>query len=329
MGWLNDLWATKAKTWTYAPLNPANVPGNATPTTVEKETVYLQIRLKSLHIRDVRRGVSKFYGTVHSWASVAHRSGTNAEFSALTTPGGLKDVDTKNLDKVIGVDFPLLGPVPYRGAGLALQVGLFSITSENLAGPFLGVLDTLSQLSGVAFVTTAQAFAKPLLQGINALTRKTGDAELEIGLSMQTSTPQTGYYAVIRAPLGSIDVRQLTVAPTNFSLLDARGSPLQDPYMVLEVSVSDTRDDWFMIPEIQKPYAELREAVRGGNFEEVKKALVAFERAAWTSDDLLIKDAKTLSANVRKETTDLFPDTTTSGEKKQELKELRDMGLYS
>jgi hypothetical protein len=330
MGWWKALWVKRAETWTYEPLVAANVPGAAPSETITPDSAYVQVRLKSMHIRDVRRGLSRFYGTVHSFASIPHRGGKPAEFHALTTPGALRDVDAKNIDRVIGVDFPLLGPVPYRGGEFALQVGLFSIKSENLAEPFLDLLGTLSTLGGVAFVGTAQAFAKPLTQGIDLLTGGADDTVLEIGLSAQTRQPQTGYYAVIRVPSGTLDVQKLRVNGSSFALLDERGNPVsQYPYMVLAITASLTRDDWFLLPELQKPYAELQASVRAGKPDEVKIALIAFERTVLTSDDLLLKDAKTLAAKVRKETEDLFPVAPTRADSGRELKPLKEIDVFA
>jgi hypothetical protein len=307
MSWWRDVWIQRAGTWFFAPLPAANSPAKTEPREIAPNTAYVQVRLKSMHVTDVRRGLARFYGTVHSFAAVAHRGGEEARFNTVTTPAALRDVDAKHLDRLIVIDQPLLGPVPFRGGELTLQVGLFSIQSQALVGPFLEILGTLSKLSGVSFVSAALPFAEPLVQGINLLTGGADGSVLEIGISMQTRKPRTGYYVVLRAPRDEVDVQTLGVSDGDFVLTRAGRAITDQPYMVLEIGADAVRDDWFRIPELQKPYAELKQAVRDGKPKVVEEVLTVFEHAAITSDDLLVEDARRLARLVRQDMEAAFP----------------------
>ena len=307
MGWWRDIWVRRAETWTFALLSPEQSPGGATIQPIPADAKYLQIRLKSMHVVDVRRGLSRFYGTVHSHASVPHRSGDNAEFNVLTTPSVLKDAEAGHLDRVILIDQPLLGPVPYRGGELELEVGLFSIKSQDLAGPYLDLLSDLSGLAGVSFVSAAKPFAEPLIRGINLLTGGAEDTVLEVGLAIKTRAPCTGYQIVVRAPRGSIDPSALQVSDGDFVLTSRDGVDVtRYPYMILEITAEEQRADWFSIPELQKPYKELNTAIRENRVAAVEEALITFERTALTCDDLLFSDAVRLKSIIRSQVESIF-----------------------
>ena len=69
------------------------------------------------------------------------------------------------------LDQRLLGPVPYVGGDIQAEVGLFSVASGDLTGPYLKLLDLLSQAATVSFIGLALPFVEPIKQGINALRR--------------------------------------------------------------------------------------------------------------------------------------------------------------
>ena len=174
--------------------------------------------VKSARIVNVRQGLTKFYGVVNSSMAVPHLSGASAEFNVITTPAFLKNVDAAHIDRVIQLDQRLLGPIPYRGGQLTLEIGLFSIKAVDLAAPYLEVLETMSKQAGVAFINAALPFAEPLKTGINLLVGGGDSSPLEIGVAASAWTPETGYFVVMRAPKGSVPVKDLRVDPGGLSL---------------------------------------------------------------------------------------------------------------
>src|SRR5215468_55481 len=161
MGFWNDLWRTKSKNYLAKYIN-------AGPS-VQAGQEYLTIDLEALHIVNVRKGLTKFYGAVHSNIGIPYLSGEMREFQFLSTPPELGEADAKNLDRVIPGPFRLLDGVPYRGGKIDLEVGLFSIVAADLAGPYLNLLGDLSQKAGVAFVSAAIPFVDVLHSGFKAI----------------------------------------------------------------------------------------------------------------------------------------------------------------
>ncbi len=330
MGWWSSIFTTRVKDWTYSPLEPQQVPGNVSRERVAPDTCYLSVFLQSLRVVDVRRGLTRFYGAVHSHISLPHLSGKTAEFNVLTTPSKLKDVDAKRVDQVIQIGQRLLGPVPYRGGDLEMEVGLFSIKSADLAAPFLSVLEKMSSLAGVSYINAALPFAEPLKEGINLLTGGEDDSVLEIGVAVNNPSPETGYYLVMRAPKGTINVNDIRVDGSDYRLVDRNAQPFGDyPYMILQVVASRTRDDWFKIPELSKPYQALKDDVRKGDYGATKESLVAFKRTVLTCDDLLAVDARNLVTKVETEVRAVMSITQTAKGRRRSIPDLGQIPLYS
>jgi hypothetical protein len=328
MGWLAKNFSSKTKDWLFAPLS-----AEQTPTVIEVKKLnaneeYLNVILKSMRIVNIRKGLSTFYATVHSHIEVDYLTGKSACFNYVTTPGNLEKLDATHLDRVINLNRRLLGPIPYRGGDVKMEVGLFSIKEADLAAPFINLLSSMSSLGGVSFINTAMPYVEPLEKGIELLTGSANDTILEIGIDTEfINVINTGYYIVIRAEKNSINVADLRIDQNDFKLVDKNGNPISDyPYMVFEISSVKNRDDWYDIPEISTSYNKLREEVRKGNTKEVTDALTAFRLIVYTSPDLLFRDGKIVYDKVDAEIKEIFVATPTSN-REFELKELKEFSL--
>lgn len=294
MAWWSNLWRTRAQDWVFAWLEGKNVPDGAMSGVVESEKRYLSVFLKSAHITDVRKGLTKFYGTVHSHIRLAHRSEGTAEFNVVTTPSDLKDVDARAIDRIIQFNKRLLGPVPYAGGDLELEVGLFSIPSGDLVAPYLELVESMSDTAGVAYVSAALPLAGAIVQGVKLLATGGSSADLEIGLATTLQEPRLGYCAAVRAPKHALSPKELRVDPADFRLLSAKGPVTEYPYIVLEIRADARRDDWFKIPELATASQRIQREYRDGRPAAVADALVMFKRIALTCNDLIDDDARNL-----------------------------------
>jgi len=307
MGWLANIFKSKTKDWFYSQLPVENTPDNLEVRILNPNEEYLSIILKSMRIVNVRKGLSKFYATVYSHIEVAHLAGKPASFNYVTTPDNLEKLDGARIDRVVNLNRRLLGPVPYRGADVKMEVGLFSIKEADLAAPFINLLSGMSSLGGVSFISTALPYVKPLEDGIALLTGSSDDTILEIGLNTELDKVSTGYFVVIRANKNDIDADNLIIDKRDFRLVSKNGSAIENyPYMVFEISAAKFRDDWFNIPEVSLSYNKLREQVQKGNYNDASDALKAFKRIVYTSPDLLLKDAKSIYEKVEMDINDVL-----------------------
>src|SRR5262249_565077 len=122
--WKNS-WIEKSKHWPFKPFQQGKP-------FITENPVYISACLRSMRLVNVRQGGKRFYGVIHSYISVPQRSGTKAELYVITTPNQLKNQDAKGLNKVLTQSQQLLGPIPYYGGNIEVEIGLFSIKSGPL-----------------------------------------------------------------------------------------------------------------------------------------------------------------------------------------------------
>jgi hypothetical protein len=334
MAWWTPQWRTAAEDWTFVRLPDDGQSGGAQSPQAEAETDYLNVFLKSARVVDARIGFTTFYGAVHSFITLEHRSGGKAQFNVITAPSGLKNLDARGIDRVVQLNQRLLGPVPYAGGDLTMEIGLFSIASSNLAAPYLQLLESLSKTAGVSYISAALPFAGPILEGMRLLTQSDRDAMLEVGIATQQQPPALGHFAIVRAPKGRLEVARLRIDPSDFRLL-LNGEPLRDyPYMVVEITAGPTRSDWFTIPEITAAYRRVQDEYRAGRPNGVADAIAAFRRTAISCNDLQDTDARKLADNVAAKFRDIGPpqESTRGGVSRATdvaLPDLKDIGLFS
>ena len=74
----------------------------------------------------------------------------------------LPDLSTDNLDRVIGLNYPMTPLVPFNGGTVSLSAGLLAIAGKNDVKSFLKVLGDFSNLLMVPQLSAALTIATPL-----------------------------------------------------------------------------------------------------------------------------------------------------------------------
>lgn len=321
--WQNIL---RDKASDYAFASVAQGPDGVEHTPIQKNSGYISVLLRSTRIVDIRKGWSKFYPLIHSYISIPHLDGQIAEFQVVTSPSKLAELDSNRLDRVISLNHRLLGPTPYRGGDLKLEIGLFSVKSSDLAKPFLGVLEDMASAAGVSFVSVAMPFIGPLKKGVELL-MGSSELSLEIGLATIFNKPETGYFAAMRAPREEVSATEFKIAE-DFRLTQGSNQAVRDyPYFVFSIDISERRDDWFLIPDIASLYKELMGAVRKDKRGEANEVFSVFRRTVLTSPDLLQNDARKLVREVEDKVAEALPTVMTSTST-HEIPPLREIRLF-
>ena len=215
----------------------------------------------------------------------------------------------------------LLGPTPYVGGDLDVEVGLFSIAAADLLGPYLGVLEDLAKVAGGAFVQAAQPFVAPVTRGLRLLLGEGDPKALEIGLSKTWAQPVTGLFAVARIPAGA---QALSYDP-QLRMLTLAGQPVREPHMVLSVEATEARPDWQQIPELLTAYGDIKREALRQDMVRTEEALAAFRVRARFSPDLIGADADGIVAAVQREIDAAFGAVQTSAKSLSEVR-VRDFG---
>jgi hypothetical protein len=265
------------------------------PADVIKDQDYVSIIVKSARIDHVRRWTSKFYGCVQSRAHYLHVDRGDVEYQTVVVPALMKELDPKNLDRVIQIDKPILGPVPYVG-GLSLELGLFSVKSTDLAGPYIDLLTSLAQQASVGFISAAMPFVEPFRKGADLLFGNTNQSELEIGYDKTWTNLETGHWVLMLAAKCSVNVALLKVDSNDGRLIDSSGNPLKGyPYIVFEVARSNRRDDWMRIPELKAGWDAIAKAAKAEQLDDAEQLLRQFALTCRWSPDLVPADQKRLA----------------------------------
>ncbi|GGE99003.1 hypothetical protein GCM10011611_00670 [Aliidongia dinghuensis] len=270
----------------------------AQPLTLERDKHYVQVRLKSLRIVNSRIAWKKYYGCIHTNATLADSRTGEAQFQSISTPSKLAGPDPKHADRILLKDVPVLGPVPYRGGNMTVEIGLFAVQSSDLAEPFLDVLMTMSKAAGVSFVTAAAPFVEPLKKGAERLLGLENHSTLAVGLAHGFSPVETGYYLVTDAPSHLVDGSSLRF-DESFRLQFEKNDKLADyPYFVFSIEAETRRADWASIPDLRSAHDSLRALLHDPKTTSAKaeEAYTFFKRLALTSPDLVGADADTLVA---------------------------------
>lgn len=253
MGIWKDMWHTEAESWTFGHIGPV--------TEVVAHRKYLSIMLRQLRIVDARVGFSRFYGAVEFYGCLPGLSGTLSEFASVTSPSKLRDISKKDLGNFVFNNQRLLGPVPYVGGDLELEVGLFAIKSQDLLMPYLELLSELSDITSLAF-PVATPYIPVIKKGASALMRPEGSSSLEIGASVTFNPVQVGTYFAVRIDSRSCGPSKFGI-DSSFYLLDDQGKRINDaPYLIFSVDELPVRDDWHQIPAISASYNQLMDVVR-------------------------------------------------------------------
>jgi len=321
MGIWTDLWRTEAKGWAFGYIG--------SPAEIDAGKRYVSVMLRQLRIVNERVGFSRFYGAVEFFGRVPHMSGTPVEFASVTSPGKLRDISKKDLGNFVVGTQRLLGPVPYVGGDLEIEIGLFTIKSQDLLTPYLELLGELSTSAGVAFVSVAAPYISAIKKGAAALIQPEGSSSLEIGASITFSPVREGTFFAARIDSAGRDLSKFSV-DGNDRLLDEQGNHLADvPYLVFSVTQAGVRHDWYQIPAISAAYNKLMNAIREQNSpKEVSSYLEHFRRVVLTDPDILEDHGPQIVEGVGKKVAAAQKGTETSrGEEGPTLPPLREVQL--
>lgn len=297
MDWFRRIMAEKAQDLLMVPLGEQH--GAPARRSIEADSDYVTIRVKTARIVDVRRWTSTFYGCIHSRANLLHEASGHIEHQTVLAPSLLKELDPANLDRVAQIDKVVLGPFPYRGR-LDLTVGLFSVKSGDLAAPYIDLLTTLAATAGVAYLAAAKPFIEPLQKGADLLFGNNNASELEVGYDRDFITLEAGYYLAMRAPKNDVPLDQLRIDLNDFRLVDVQGRSFGAfPYFVFSIEASRQRPDWMLIPELRATWDALKQAFVAGQQPETQQLMGQFERQCRISPDLVPSDARRLADRAR------------------------------
>lgn len=274
-------------------------------TAICADEAYIELFIESLRIDQTRSFATRFHGVVYSFATLAKLGEGQAEFAALTKPDKLTELDQGSIDRVLTISKKMLGPVPWRGGNLELQLGLFSIKAGNVLTPLLDFVTKVSETAGIAFVGAVKPFVPLISEGMDLIARQAEGTKLVVGCDIALQLTTTATCAIIAKQKHEIDPAALSLDASDGKLL-LNGAPLQAAYCVFSIRATDRKPDFGEIPDLKESYAEFRKAVNAGQEADAREACNTFCRHALTSSDLITRDARRLGEQARQLLADAF-----------------------
>lgn len=272
---------------------------------IAPDEAYVELFIDSLRIDKARAFATRFHGVVYTFASLAKLGQESASFASVTKPDKLTELDKDSVDRVIPIAKKMMGPVPWRGGSLELQLGLFSVKSGNVLTPVLNFVTKVSDAAGIALIGAAKPFLPLIEEGMDLIAGQADDTRLLVGVDTALQLDGTLTCAIVAKPKHEIDAAALSIDPADGKLL-LNGAPLNAAYCVFSIRATDRKPDFGEIPELKDSYAEFRRLVVAGKEQDAREACNTFCRLAVTSPDLISRDASRLAALVRQMLADAF-----------------------
>ena len=307
MSWFSDLidWITRTRTVDFLLTPPLHGPTAVAPIA---PNTYLRVRVASLRLPNTREHIfNTLYGVVHAFGTVNRFGTAPAKFVSATLPNELAGVAPHSLGNIVSVNRVVIGPTPYIGGDFELQIGLFSVVDENLAGPFVDTLTGISKQIGTGFAAAAAPYIDVLQMGMQAFSKASGSVTLEVGLDDTLPAPQTGTYALVAADKGEFDKSKFTLDPSDMKLLYNGDAYTDKPYFVFTIESLTQRPDWGSIPELSTAYAAITRAIGARDEKTARDALGGFRVIALTNGELIQTDANRIVLIVQQLVDAAFP----------------------
>lgn len=138
----------------------------------------------------------------------------------------------------------------------------------------------------------------PLRKGFDLLFGTTKQSALEIGVQSKWSTPETGTWLLMRAPVDEVKVDALAVEADG--RLTSRDKSIgKFPYVVLQIEALPKCDDWMTIPELRDAWKAIGDAQRARDADKTVKMMEQFYITLQWSPDLIPDDVTRLYAKAQ------------------------------
>jgi hypothetical protein len=273
---------------------------------------YFRLWLSEMYLKKNFKWFSTWYPAVHSLVHFQY-DGKMVEVPMIAGSLNLQDVNEKNLDKALRLNYQMTTLMPFSGNVVEMTAGLLAMQGDNylnqcikVIGDFAGLL-ALPQLSTVMNVVTM--VANEVDQLIDA-----GNGQLHLGLH-DTFTGKgggsgnelrAGYLAVILATAKQVKPDDLWVEDGRLrSGPDKKNTTAFTgyTYMLFRIENREERDDWDALSTIQEPFRKAIEALREGKkgTERAESFLRTAITAALVSPDLTKADRSRVATAMKEE----------------------------
>jgi hypothetical protein len=233
------------------------------PVTLKAGQHYFRLVLSEMSLRRDRAWFASWYPAVHSLVKCIFGD-RKVEIPYIAGGLTLPDITPNNLDRVVQMNHPLTGLMPFNGGDVELSAGLFALKGEDYLDDLLKILGDFAQKLTLPQISAALDIAGPLAHGVEELLGAR-DKTLHLGLHQLftsggggSSNLEAGYFAIILAEERDIDKKHLWIVDGRLRLgtnLD-ESQPLSGyAYMLFRIECHEERDDWQELNSIREPFS--------------------------------------------------------------------------
>ncbi len=273
---------------------------------IENDQAYFVLRMKEMYLQHTRILWRKYYPMLRSYVKYASK-----EELSVTGPGQLKELGETNPDRVLNLNHPLAGPIPYKGDDVTVVAGLYAVPGQDATKALIDTVGQLAALGGVALGQALQVtnIVKSAVEGIVNM----GETTLSLGVEdtfYKENPLRSGYYLGVSAPSTEVKLKELWLKDGR--LVQGRdpiaGKPYTDyDYMILEVERRPNREDWPGLPKIAELNEQFAVVMRDsvldvkGKRERLAKLWPQFQQALNESPHLITPDRQLIEVSVGKD----------------------------
>ena len=258
---------------------------------------YLRIWLTDIYLAHRRVLFQTRSPLVHANCRFLYR-GAEQEVPLVAGPTQIQGM-ADALDRVVNLNYRLLGPVPFRGGVVELLLALVATEVADHGDHLLDLLGALSLLTGQGEFKLALSLIEPIKRGVEGFFGL-GDAQVQLGLHDTFSASATAPNRLAPGYRVVIDTSDRAIPLSSLWVKDGRlyaGADLESAtlftgadYMLLYLERLDRRDDIASMVSIQQSWDEAILKARGNNDQELDLAFDAFKGLVLISPDLIWPD---------------------------------------
>lgn len=265
------LFDSKAKQLFWRPIDPSHVDSPQPPRLVEPEAAYFGIRLCEMYLATARKLWKQVYPMVHCFVGIGA-----AENHSLVGPAQFIQLGDANLDRIVNLNTPLFGPMPYDGEPVSMMAGLYAVPGHDAAKALIDLVAELAALDPLT-ADPAISLAKLIKAGVESILGL-DHATLQLGIRdgfNQSGRPLTsGYFAGIGAAESAVDPAWLWVRQGRLLYgkdLATANAYSDNDYMLIAIDRSETRDDWRHLSELRDSRTRLTGIAHDAQFTAAEK----------------------------------------------------------
>jgi hypothetical protein len=284
-------------TYYRVPTGHVDVAVDDTP--LEPEQAYFSLRVSDMFLAHDRKLYKTRYPGLYAFSRFLAVS-EYREAVSFSGPRELKGLSA-DMSRVIGRNYRVLGPIPYRGDEVEVLIGLLALEGEDLAERILNLMNCLASIAGGGKISVPLSMLDPMkgsLEELLGLSR----TELCIGLHDRLGGGNSvagpgvipGYFVVANTPASRLNPSESWVREGQLLVgsapADAR-PPQGFDYFLLSLERVNERPDWSSLDLVAPRLKSLSELVASSTSDkDINTEFALFKGAVLLSSDLIQRD---------------------------------------